>query len=296
MAACPRCARPLAVPGPRCLYCGSDLSGIAAAPVPPAPALPPPARTLVVLELHGSPPEALAAALGLSPLEAVRRAEHGGFHLHRIAAPRDAETEARRLAATGLVAWLIPEAEMLETGRPRLVRGGGWEAGALVLEVDGETLHIGAPDVLLVVRGPIVRQYQPGPGLKRLRTATLEDGYRFHVHLIAEGPPLELDPGDFAFAPRAAAYGSSRLVISGWLDELRALAPLDDDFRRQPPALGPESISRGALGMVEALRPSPVRGASERLALDNVAQFRAHSALRALVERRRRAPPSATAG
>jgi len=296
MAACPRCARPIALPGPRCLYCGSDLSGIAAPPPPPEPTAAAPARALVVLELHAAPPEALAAALGLSPLESTRRAEHGGFHLHRVASPEDADTEARRLATMGLVAWLIPEAEMLTTARPRLVRGGGFAAGALVLEVGGETLRVGSPDLLLVVRGPIVRQYQPGLDLKRLRTATLEDGYRFHLHLTAEGPPLELDPGDFEFAPRVAAYGSSRLVIAGWLDELRARVPLDDDFRRQPPALAPESVSRGALGMVEALRPSPARGASERLVLDNVAQFRAHSALRALVERRRRAQDQVGAG
>jgi hypothetical protein len=254
------------------------------------------ARSLVVLELHAAPPEALAAALGLSPLEAARRTEHGGFHLHRVAAPEEAGAEARRLAATGLVAWLIPEAEMLALTLPRLVRGGGLVAGALVLEAGGETVRVGSADLMLVVRGPIVRQYQPGPDVKRLRTATLEDGYRFHLHLATEGAPLELDPGDFEFAPRVAAYGSSRLVIAGWLDELRAGAPLDDDFRRQPPALAPETVARGALGMVEALRPSAARGVSERLVLDNVAQFRAYSALRTIVERRRRAPDEVGAG
>jgi hypothetical protein len=47
---------------------------------------------------------------------------------------------------------------------------------------------------------------------------------------------------------------------------------------------------------VEALRPPAARGAPERLVLDNLAQFRAHSALRALVERRRRMEDPAPAG
>jgi hypothetical protein len=292
MPACPRCARPLALSGPRCLYCGSDVSGIATAPA--APAAPPPARALVVLELRKAPPEALAAALGLSPFEATRRAEHGGFHLHRVAAPDDAEGEARRLAALGLRVWLIPEAEVAQTARARPVRGGGFAEGALVLQVDGEALRVGAPDLLLVVRGPIVRQYQPGPEVKRLRLATLADGYRFHLHRVTEWPPLEVDPGDFAFSPAVAAHASSRLVISGWIEQLHA--PVDDDFRRQPPALAPESPSPGPLGAVEALRPPSARGVPERLVLDNLAQFRAHSALRALVERRRRTEKPDPAG
>jgi hypothetical protein len=245
MAACPRCARPIALLGPRCLYCGSDLSGIAS---PPPPAEP--------------------TALRLSPLEATRRAELGGFHRHRVASPEDADAEARRLATMGLVAWLIPEAEMATMARPRLVRGGGWEAGGLALEVGGETLRVRSPDLLLVVRGPIVRQYQPGLDLKRLRTATLEDGYRFHLHLVGGGPPLELDPGDFEFAPRDAGYGSSRLVISGWLDGLpgrarnrRGVAPVPRPRRRRAARAGQRRAVPRPLGAAGARRaPAPGAG------------------------------------
>jgi hypothetical protein len=229
---------------------------------------------------------ALAAALGLSAFEASRRAERGGYHLHRIAAPAAAEEEARRLAAAGLRTWLVPEAEARDAARPRPVRGGGWEGATLALEVDADTLRIAGPELLLIVRAPIVREYQSVPKRQRVRAATLEGGHRVHLHLVEAGPPLELDPGDFAFTSVAGAFAPSLLAISGWVESLRAHAPLDDDFRRLPPALAPEAWSKGALGVVEVLRP--LRGKGAALVLDNLTQFRFYSAWRAIVERRQR--------
>jgi hypothetical protein len=78
----------------------------------------------------------------------------------------------------------------------------------------------------------------------------------------------------------------SLVVLSEWLKALAAHVPVDDDFRRLPPALGPEEVAPGALGMVEALRPPRADGAP--LVLDNLAQFRFYSAWRAIVERRKR--------
>jgi len=287
MPACPRCARPLALAGPRCLYCGTAVpDAVAPAASAPTPVPDLPERTLVVVDVRAAPAEALAAALGLSRFEAARRAERGGYHLHRIAAAGAAEEEARRLAAAGLGAWLVPEAEARDAARPRPVRGGSWEAGILTLDVDADTLRISGPELLLLVRGPIVREYQSVPKRQRVRAATLEGGHRVHLHLVAEGPPLELDPGDFAFTGGAGQFGPSLLTVLGWVESLRAHAPLDDDFRRLPPALAPEVWSKGALGVVEALRPSRRDGAP--LVLNNLAQFRFYSAWRAIVERRRR--------
>lgn len=284
MPACPRCARPLAVAGPHCLYCGTEVRQAAAPAATPVPD--PPERTLVVVDVRAAPAEALAAALGLSRFEAARRAERDGYHLHRIAAPGAAEEEARRLEAAGLGAWLVPEAEARDAARPRPVRGGGWEEGTLTLEVDPNTLRIAGPELLLIVRGPIVREYQSVPKRQRVRAATLEGGHRVHLHLVEGGPPLEVDPGDFAFRGGAGSFGPSLIAVFGWVESLRAHAPLDDGFRRLLPALAPEASSKGALGVVEALRPSRRKGAA--LVLDNLAQFRFYSAWRAIVERRRR--------
>jgi hypothetical protein len=244
-----------------------------------------PERTLIVLDLRGAPAAALAAALGLSAFEAARRAERGGYHLHRIASPAGAEEDARRLAQAGLRAWLLPEAEVRSAVRPRLVRGGRWDGDALDLEVEDGRMRLNGTMLLLVVRGPIVREYQSVPKRQRVRVATLEGGHRIHLHLRTAGPPLEIDPGDFGFAEGGGHVAPSLMVVAGWVEALRGHAPVDDEFRRFSPALAPEAASPGALGVVEALRPS--RGEDAPLVLDNLAQFRFYSAWRGLVERKR---------
>jgi hypothetical protein len=293
MAACPRCARPLARAGPRCLYCGADLPPAeapgAAPTAPTAPAAAADPRTLLVVDQRGAPAAALAAALGLSSLEAARRAERGGYHLLRVAAPPAARDEAARLAAAGLRSVLIDEAAAREAAQPRHVDGGRRVEDVFALRVDGRELGVPTRDLLLVVRGPIQREYQSLPAARaRVRTATLEPGYRFHLHRHAGGAPLELDPGDFAFTDVADAFAPSLLVMSRWFDALSPSVEVDDEFRRLPPALGAaDAGAAGAVGAAAALRPPRRREAP--LVLDNLAQFRFYSAWRGLVERAPRA-------
>jgi hypothetical protein len=286
MAACPRCARTAAVAGPRCLYCGEPLGAAALPESAPPPSVAPPARTLVVLDLGGALAAALAQTLGLSPFEATRRAERGGFHLHRICSPEAAEQERARLAGMGLRAWLLPEAGVRSAASPRLVRGGGEEDGGLVLHLDHETVRVAGGELLLLVQGAIVREYQSVARRRRVRAATVESGHRVHLHPRAPGPPLEIDPGNFEFALGPAVPGPTLLVVAGWVEALRPHVPVDDDFRRLPPALAPEAPAGGALAMVQALRPA--RESDAPLVLDNLAQFRFYSAWRGEVERLRR--------
>jgi hypothetical protein len=289
MAACPRCARPAAVASPRCLYCGEPL-GAADLPAP-APPPPPPPRTLVVLDLQGAPAPALAEAAGLSAFEAARRAERGGFHLHRIVGPEAAEEDRGRLAEMGVRAWLLPEADVRTAASPRVARGGGGEDGRLVLRLGDETRRLAGGDLLLLVQGAIVREYQSVPRRRKVRAASLEGGHRVHLHLRAPGPPIEIDPGNFEFAEGTAAFGPSLLLVAGWVESLRAHVPVDDDFRRLPPALAPETAAGGALAAAQALRAP--RGADAPLILDNLAQFRFYSAWRGLVERLRQSTTGA---
>lgn len=245
-------------------------------------------RLLVLLRADDAEPDRLARALGLAPAEALQRVRRGGWQLLRIAAPAVAEPEAARLTGEGLAAVLVPEAEARIASRPRLALGGDMAGGTLTLRTSEGMVGVERRDLLLVVQGPIAREYQTSPQVKRTRTATLEGGYRFHLHRRAGPPPVELDPWSFAFS-RAGPGSSSLLQLAAWVQELSAGAEVDDNFRRLPAELGvAEPGGGGPLAAANAL--SVGSGARQRgpLLLDNLGQFRFYSAWRGAVERRRR--------
>jgi len=171
---------------------------------------------------------------------------------------------------------------------PVLALRGRREAGELsVRHAEGE-LRLGAKDLLMVVRGPITREYQVAPKWRRLRSATLEPGYRFHLHRLLDPRPLELDPGAFDLGA-GAPEPSALLTLTAWVEELATGVPTDDHFRRVPPALGAASPEAdGAPIAAAGLRPGGGRDKDASLVLDNLAQFRFYSGWRAAVERRRR--------
>jgi hypothetical protein len=279
----------VATSGPRCLYCGALLPQAPAIPAGDAAAdtaLPGPARALLVLDLSGAEPARLARALELSPFEAAQLARRGGFHLHRVADEAVVGSEEMRLREAGLPVTVVPESEARVA--PVLALRGRYQAGELQVRHAGGELRLGARDVLMVVQGPITREYQPAREVKRPRSATLEPGYRMHLHRSRDPRALELDPGAFAFGGDARP-GSSLLTLSAWVRELAAGAPTDDHFRRLPPALGaaaPEAD--GSLGAAAGLAGPGGRDKDAPLILDNLAQFRFYSGWRAAVERRRR--------
>jgi hypothetical protein len=294
MSACPRCQRPVAMARATCLYCGALLPAPAvaasAAPEPePEPAASLPAtRALLILDLEQTEPERLASALGLTDLEARQRVTRGGFHLHRLGPPEEMEPEARRLTASGLRAEVLAEAEVRTALNPRLARGGRRRPEGLELELSRGPQRVGPGELLLVVEGPITREYQTHQDVRRVRAASLAPGYRFHLHLRGEPRPLELDPGGFDFGGARESPSSSMLELQGWLAQLTASVPRDDSFRRVLPALGPAGPSQGGLlSAADALRAQiPEEG--HALVLDNLPQFRFYSAWRATLERRRR--------
>ena len=289
---CPGCGRPVAVARPACLYCGAALSAeaVAAAGRSRADVLSPeaaarPERALVLVRLEGAEPGALAAALGASAYEAAQWMRRGGYHLHRALPPEEARAERDRLAAAGLAAFAVDEAGVRAAAEPAVAGGGSFADGRLRVRVGTGAAEIAAGDVLLVVKGPIAREHPPRDDrLRFARLATLEPGYRFHLHLAAGGPPVELDPWAFDFG--AARSGESSLLeIAGWVDRLAATAAVDDTFRRMPPALAPAAPAPGdgVAGPDDALRRTAGRG--EDVVLDNLAQFRFYSAWRAAAER-----------
>jgi hypothetical protein len=289
-----------------CLYCGAPLptaepsAGAPEAGGRPEGAFPAAsARGLVVLDLASAPPESLAHALALAPYEARLLARRGGLLLHRALGLEDARAEAERIAACGVGAFAVPEAEA--RARPLRCLGGERGAGALSLQTEEGPFAVRRGDLLLVVVGAIVREYQPAAKRRRVDTARLEEGYRVHLHLRARpaepaGPagetprPVEIDAASFEFG--FAVTGSARLEVDAWVDEVAGHAPVDEGFRRLPPALGPaEPEVKGALAAASSLGLATRGRGSGRdhppVVLDNAEQFRLYSGWRAAVERRR---------
>ena len=286
-----------------CLYCGAPLpaESVAAAAEaasrlreasPLVAAVAPAAaeaaeRQLLILDLDGQKAAVLERALGLPRFEAEMRSRRGGLQLHRQGAADELRAEAERLQGAGLPVFLVGEAE---ARRGTIPATGGRQAGEVLhLRTEAGTLDVSPADLLLIVGGPIRREYQAREiERKRPHTATLEEGYRFHLHLRIDHCPVELDPASFAFGSLAPLTGSSLLELKAWLATLADAVPVDDGFKRLPPALGAAPEEQGSLGALRGRRSRGlVRGQDAPLVLDNVAQFRFYSGWRAAIERRR---------
>jgi hypothetical protein len=242
---------------------------------------------VLALDLQGADPGALCAALGLTALEAELRVRRG-LQLHTVLDPAEAEAEATALAGAGFRVHRLPEAETRKAAQPQLVRGGGLRDGCLVLRVEQGSLSLLSGSLLLVVKGPIVREYQTAGDVKRLRSASLDQGYRFHLHTWADLRPLELDPAGFEF-DEPPLSGSSLLELQGFVEAVTGRCPVDDSFRREPPALGVAVAGNTPLDAAKASRAASrtkAQASQERVVLDNVAQFRFFSGWRGALERR----------
>src|SRR6185503_16144255 len=111
------------------------------------------------LDLDGADTQALASGLGLSGFEAAQRVRRGGWQLHRIALTNEAAREAERLAKAGLRVVALPEAEVRVAARPLAVAGGFWSSDGLTFRTEAGPLQPRPDGLLLVVRGPITREY-----------------------------------------------------------------------------------------------------------------------------------------
>jgi hypothetical protein len=287
----------------RCVYCGAELpeDAVAAAaaaraalesewaassPAGPvgAPSAPGgPARVLLVLEIEGADPDLLARALGCSAFEAAQRLRRGGPDLHRILPAPQARTEAERLRTAGVSVLEIAEEDVRGTP-PVMAARGGLESDQLALETDDGAVRLASGDVILIVRGLITREYPVSAEVRRVRLSSLEPGYRVHLHRRATARPVEIDPADFEFAS-GPAVGGAQLQIARWLDGAFPGIPRDDSFRLAIPALAPAAPPAGGPAATAAALDRP--GRERRAVLDNVAQFRFHSAWRAAAFRLR---------
>jgi hypothetical protein len=201
-----------------------------------------------------------------------------------VAAPADAAGYRERLAAEGITAFTFDEAAVRAAAEPEAGLGGRFEGGVLHVRTAKGAADVGSADLLLVVKGPIAREHMPMERHRWARTATLEPGYRFHLHRRDRPLPVEIDPATFDLGAHRARE-SSLLEIAGWIAALTEGVPVDDGFRRIAPALSPAAPATGPTARLEdALRTGTAPGPA---VLDNVAQFRFYSAWRGAVERLR---------
>jgi hypothetical protein len=291
-----------------CVYCGAALppaaveeaarsaeAGAAAAPPAGAPEV---LRRVLVIDLDSGTEEEVAAALGISAFEAGQRQKRGGLQLFRIGEDGEAQETAAALRQRGLFVVAVPEHEVRTP--PLLALGGAQQGDALHLKLKDGPLVLRAEDLMLLVRGPIAREYQPSLQIRRFRTASLEGGYRIHLHRRGDLPPVELDPQNFEVG--FTVTGSSLLELLGWLEAMAPGVPVDDSFRRITPVLGPAAPTiSGVMAATAGLQRAPRSGSlgtwtsrtssspkvEPPAVLDNVAQFRFYSGWRAAVERRR---------
>jgi hypothetical protein len=285
---CPSCGRPVAMARASCLYCGGALSAetVARAEKSRAATFAPEARredrALVVVRLEGATAGALAAALGLSAYEAGQWSRGGGWRLIRAAAPAEAEADRERLAAQGLTAFVLDEAATREAAEPLAAQAATFDGGALEVRTTRGAERLAPADLLLVVKGPIAREFAArADRVKFPVTATLDPGMRLHLHTRSGARAIEIDPAEVELGAHRAGQ-STLLEIAGWMDALSAHVPVDEGFRRLPPALAPARPPRG-FGRAEE---TPLQAAArEGAVLDNVAQFRFYSAWRGAAER-----------
>jgi len=299
VATCPSCHRPVAVARPTCVYCGAPLpdtleGGLGhAGPEEPVPAEPPDAiesvpRLLLVLDLEATPVEALGSGLGLSSYEAELLGRRGGYHLHRILEESPAGKEAERLRSQGLVLDTVPESDART--KPLRAIGGecGW--GFLSLRTEEEPVTLRRKNLVIIVQGPIARQYQQVYKRRKVEIASLDEGFRVHFHRRDDPRPVEIDGANFEFG--FTVTGSTRLELEAWIEVVSRNVPRDDHFRRVPPAFGvAEPEAKGPLAAASALgrtsRGRHTMGEGESVVLDNGAQFAFYSGWRGAIERRR---------
>jgi hypothetical protein len=200
---------------------------------------------LLVLETARADEAALARALSLSAFEASQRRRRGGPDLRRILPAAQAAEEAARLRAEGLEVLEIAEDEV-RRAEPVMATRGAAEQGALALDGDGGPLRLAEADLLVIVRGVITREYQTTPEARRQRRlATLDPGYRVHLHRRQDPRPVELIPPTSTSDPEERpAAPSSRSSRAGSTGSFRAcpddLVPGGDS----PPWLRPCSRRR----------------------------------------------------
>ena len=239
----------------------------------------------MLLDLRRCGPQTLAEALQISPYEAALLVRRGGLHLVRAGTAAEAGAEAERLSALGAPALVVPEADV--RAAPLACLAGERRGDGLLLRSAEGRVPLARGETLLVVSGSITREHLATDERRKMLTARLEDGFRFHVHRRSEPRPLELDAQNFEvdFAPS----GSARLEIESWLADLAAGATRDSAFARLTPVLAPAEpeATAGPLAAAGSLAGSARADAKPRVLLDNLAQFRFYSGCLAAALRRR---------
>lgn len=251
--ACPACQRPNAEAASKCLYCSEPLPVIDAAEESQASTTSSEAlraserseRHLVIL-LPGTDPSCAAAFARAADVDLYDARLHLQSPrprlLRRVEGEEAARSLSERLSFARVGHYVVSEASVLSLPVSR-ARGGVVHERHLELTVDGIPRSLRFEDLLLLVRGEIVRERHVE---KRLGTARgvsdrITPGLRLHLYERRASVAVEIDPDGFDWSEPSlaspSAAPSSLLHFEGLLRTLRERAPaaeLDRGFDHEP--------------------------------------------------------------
>lgn len=290
---CPACSRPNGDRALKCLYCAAPLPEVEEAPQAlPAETLAKAGRHLIILAPHEELPQgydgkvdALARATALSLYDARLALNARRYRLLRkVETAAEADALCRRAREGGLVLLSVKEGD-LDAIPLQPFYGASFEAQGLVLRLGlGEPAPVPYDDVLLLVKGEIVRERFEEKRLATNRAASqkLTPSYRLHLYGCTSGV-FDLDPETFDWTALGNGQTSSLYInLEALVAEVRKRSPraeIDDRFGSEPVVLTRREVGNDPAAML-AQASSKETGVVH----DNEPQFRYYARWRYLVE------------
>ena len=291
---CPTCARANGDKARICLYCSAPLPATSEQETSPEPdvAAVGEKRDLVILIPSGVPSESMLESFsriaGLPLYDARLSLLATRPRLFRRVEKAVGRDLSKKLTAARIPHYVVSEQSVRELPVSR-IRRATLHDRHLEADVNGTWLSIPYDDLLLLVRGEIVRdRYDEKKfGSSRSVSRVLSSGMRLHLYRREASAALEIDLETFDWSALGPERSDSALLnLERLLDELAEKAPsakLDRGFDREPVVLTRAESSADVASVLNSTEKA-LTGASGVLR-DNEAQFRFYSRWRYRLER-----------
>gem|GEM_PF-6525382 len=287
---CPACARANGDKAQICLYCSAPLPAISEQDTPPASSEPVAERRyLVILIPCGAPSESVAESFseiaGLPLYDARLSLAATRPRLFRRVEKSVGHELSKKLTAARIPHYIVSEESVLELPVSR-IRGATLHDRHLEADINGSKLSIPYNELLLLVRGEIVRDRYDEKrfGSSHSLSHELSPGMQLHLYRREASAALEIDLETFDWSALGPERSDSAFLNLEWLlDELAEKAPsakLDRGFDREPVVLTRAEPSADVASMLNSTETR-----ASGILRDNEVQFRFYSRWRYRLER-----------